>query len=199
MKLELLFIGVTAFLIYNAYHDGKYTKIVFSYKKYFQMGFLAFLGISLYLLIKRDPKQCKKLLLHANNVVKYMPIDKNSMDMFSPIIDFTNGAGAAGFMSELNEYTSFNPLQQNQQNNFENKMMQRGGGGKGTKRSVSETKKKFVASCQNWKCGKCSNQLNHTFEIDHKIRLEYGGTNEVDNLIALCRNCHGEKTAMENM
>ena len=70
---------------------------------------------------------------------------------------------------------------------------------KPVKRSVSETKKKFVASQQQWKCGNCKNQLNHTFEIDHKIRLEYGGTNDINNLVALCRNCHGEKTARENM
>jgi 5-methylcytosine-specific restriction endonuclease McrA len=31
------------------------------------------------------------------------------------------------------------------------------------------------------------------------MRLEYGGTNDVDNLVALCRNCHGKKTASENM
>lgn len=192
MKLELFILGITAFLIYNAYHDGKYTKMFFSYKKYFQMGFMALLGISLYLLIKRDPLQCKKILLHANNVVKYMPIDKSSMDMLSPIVDFTSGAGAGGgFMTSMNQ--TIGP----QETNFERRMMQ--SGGKATKRSVSETKKKYVASNQNWMCGKCSKQLNHTFEIDHKIRLEYGGTNEVDNLIALCRNCHGEKTAMENM
>ena len=103
MKLELFILGVTAFLIYNAYHEGKYTKMFFSYKKYFQMGFMALIGVSLYLLIKRDPMQCKKILLHANNVVKYMPIDKSSMDMFSPIVDFTSAGagGAAGFMSEL--------------------------------------------------------------------------------------------------
>ena len=191
MKLELFILGITAFLIYNAYHDGKYTKMFFSYKKYFQMGFMALLGISLYLLIKRDPLQCKKILLHANNVVKYMPIDKSSIDMLSPIVDFTSGAGAGGFMTGMNQ--TMGP----QETNFERRMMQ--SGGKATKRSVSETKKKYVASNQNWICGKCSTQLNHTFEIDHKIRLEYGGTNEVDNLIALCRNCHGEKTAMENM
>jgi hypothetical protein len=201
MKLELFILGVTVFLIYNAYHDGKYSKIFFSYKKYFKMGFMALLGISLYLLIKRDPLQCKKILFHANNVVKYMPIDKSSMDMLSPIIDFTNAGSdknSSGFMQSLNG--TLNP---NQQNNFERRMMQSGvggeSGGKATKRSVSETKKKYVASIQNWCCGKCNKQLNHTFEIDHKTRLEYGGTNEVDNLIALCRNCHGEKTAMENM
>jgi hypothetical protein len=72
--------------------------------------------------------------------------------------------------------------------------------GKGaTKRSVSETKKKFVAAQQGWKCGKCNNQLTAWFEVDHKVRLEYGGSNEVGNLVALCRECHGEKTTRENL
>jgi 5-methylcytosine-specific restriction endonuclease McrA len=68
-----------------------------------------------------------------------------------------------------------------------------------TKRSVSETKKKYVASSQNWKCGGCGKQLTAWFEVDHKVRLEYGGSNEVSNLVALCRECHGEKTTMENL
>jgi 5-methylcytosine-specific restriction endonuclease McrA len=72
-------------------------------------------------------------------------------------------------------------------------------GKNGTKRSVSETKKKYVASMQDWKCGQCKKKLTHTFEVDHKIRLEHGGGNDVSNLVALCRECHGEKTAMENM
>jgi len=70
---------------------------------------------------------------------------------------------------------------------------------KATKRSVSETKKKFVASRQNWKCGDCNEQLSAWFEVDHKVRLEYGGSNHVDNLVALCRECHGRKTTMENL
>jgi hypothetical protein len=184
MKLELLAIGLTTFFLYNAYHDGKYTKMIFSYKKYFQMGFVALLGLSLYLLIKRDPQRCKKLLLHANNVVKYMPIDKTAMSMLNPVVDFTHFSDEHGFMGEMSDAVGGSPSPPSN---------------RATKRSVSETKKKFVASSQNWKCGACSKQLNHTFEIDHKIRLEYGGTNDVDNLIALCRNCHGEKTARENM
>ena len=70
-------------------------------------------------------------------------------------------------------------------------------GKKGTKRSVSETKKKFVASNQNWQCGACRKQLNAWFEIDHNVRLEHGGSNHVDNLVALCRECHGKKTTIE--
>jgi 5-methylcytosine-specific restriction endonuclease McrA len=34
------------------------------------------------------------------------------------------------------------------------------------------------------------------FEVDHVIALEHGGSNHVDNLVALCRDCHGKKTAM---
>lgn len=72
--------------------------------------------------------------------------------------------------------------------------------GKGkTKRCVSETKKKFVAAQQGWKCAHCKQQLQAWFEVDHQVRLEYGGSNHVDNLVALCRNCHGKKTAMENL
>ena len=97
--------------------------------------------------------------------------------------------------------------------NMEQKILQSGkvGGGyggagydrstktKATKRSVSETKKKYVASMQDWRCGDCRDKLNAWFEVDHKVRLEYGGGNDVGNLIAMCRNCHGKKTAFENM
>jgi hypothetical protein len=66
-----------------------------------------------------------------------------------------------------------------------------------TKRSVSETKKKFVAAQQSWKCSHCDRQLPAWYEVDHIVRLEHGGSNNVDNLVALCRDCHGKKTAME--
>jgi len=192
MRLEIFVLGLTAFFVYNAYMDGKYTKMMLSFKKYYKMIFYVCLGVGIYVLLKRNPNQGRNMLLYANNMVKFMPIDKTSLDMLSPIIDFTsknetdeecfmesfNGIKAPGFCGEQKILAS---------------------GKTGTKRSVSETKKKFVASNQNWKCGKCRSQLDHTFEIDHKLRLEYGGGNDVDNLIALCRNCHGRKTASENM
>lgn len=194
MKLELFILAVTAFLIFNAYHDGKYMKMAFLYKKYIQMAFFAFLGVVFYLLIKKNPMRCKNILLHANNVVKYMPIDKSSMDMLSPILDFTS-SGTTNFMGDLNGNA---PTQSHGgNNNYERRILQ--SGTKATKRSVSETKKKYVASMQNWKCGNCAKQLNAWFEVDHKERLEYGGGNNVENLVAMCRECHGQKTAFENM
>lgn len=193
MKLELLIFGITAFLAYNTYYDGKYTKMIIKNKKYLQIAFFVFLGIVFYLMVKRNPARCKSLLLHANNVVKYMPIDKSSMDMLSPLIDFTTTSSNSSFMGDLHNENAPNAGTMN----AEKRILQ--SGGKTTKRSVSETKKKYVASQQGWKCGDCKQELNAWFEVDHIKRLEYGGTNEVANLVALCRDCHGKKTAMENM
>jgi hypothetical protein len=192
MRIEIFILLLTGFFIYNSYHDGKYSKMLLSYKKYYQMAFYGLIGISIYFLLKRDPNQGKNMLLYANNFVKYMPIDKSSMHMLSPIFDLT---GEKSFMGEMNgiddEFmtSSSSPAEQRILNS----------GKKATKRSVSETKKKYVASMQDWKCGECKKQLNAWFEVDHKIRLEHGGGNDVQNLVALCRECHGKKTAMENM
>ena len=199
MRIEILIIGITSFLIYNAYYDGKYTKILLAYKKYYKMALIGFLALCFYIMVKRNPSQTKNMLLYTNNMIKYMPIDKSSMDMISPIFDLSTKSGGfmEGFNTELNPGYNYNPtiIAQQQRN------LLSGGNGhnKAVKRSVSETKKKYVASIQDWKCGQCNKKLSHTFEVDHKIRLEHGGGNDVTNLVALCRECHGEKTAMENM
>ena len=174
MRLEIFILGATAFFIYNAYHDNKYTKALLSYKKYYQMAFFGCIGVGIYLLLKRNPAGGRKLLLHANNVVKYMPIDKSALDMISPVFDFTAETNSRMMTSGLSTAT-IKPMS----------------------RSVSGQKKKYVASQQDWKCGNCEKQLDYTYEVDHKIRLEHGGGNDVGNLIALCRECHGKKTVLE--
>ena len=65
------------------------------------------------------------------------------------------------------------------------------------KRNVSELSKKIVASRQKWRCKKCKQLLDFTYEIDHIVPLYKGGGNELDNLRALCRNCHGRKSLIE--
>lgn len=67
------------------------------------------------------------------------------------------------------------------------------------KRNVSATTKKIVASNQKWLCGMCNNMMDYTYEIDHRIPLFKGGTNDINNLMALCRNCHGKKTILEKI
>ena len=202
MRLEILIFGITAFLLYNAYYDGKYTKMLLVYKKYYKMVFIGFIALCVYIMIKRNPLHTKNMLLYTNNMIKYMPIDRSSMDMITPIFDLSSKGNSfmESFNSNLNPNYDYNPVMiSQQQRNLLGGHGHGHGHGKPVKRSVSETKKKYVASIQDWKCGQCNKKLTHTFEIDHKIRLEYGGSNDVTNLVALCRECHGEKTAMENM
>jgi hypothetical protein len=193
MRLEIFILGLTAFFVYNAYADGKYTKMLFTFKKYYKMIFYACLGVGIYVLLKKNPNQGRNMLLYANNMVKFLPIDRESMDMLSPIMDFTSNPDEEGIGSFMESVNGLDSSKYNMERRMQNS------GKNGTKRSVSETKKKYVASQQDWKCGHCKSQLDHTFEIDHRLRLEYGGGNDVQNLVALCRNCHGKKTASENM
>jgi len=66
-------------------------------------------------------------------------------------------------------------------------------------RKVSDQLKKLVASQQRWNCKKCKNILDATYEVDHILALEDGGSNDIYNLQALCRNCHGKKTMEDNI
>ena len=158
------------------------TEYLMKGKKYYKMATFAFVGLSIYLFINKNPDESKNLVKHATDLIRYMPVDSNTSDMLTPLFDFTNATD------------KLNQLGQTSQTR---RMMNSGGGA--TKRCVSETKKKYVASQQNWKCAKCSCQLDATFEVDHKIDLQFGGSNHVSNLVALCRECHGEKTGMENL
>ena len=203
MNLELLIIGITIFLIANIYYDGKLIDTLKGYKKYYQILFFAVIGLGVFLFVKKNPQNGVALFSNANQFIKYMPIDKNTSDMLTPIFDLTSKS----FSKNL--YTS----DQNSNTTSQQRRMMNSGSSTGgrvgantsgntsntTKRSVSETKKKYVAAQQGWKCTHCDCQLPAWFEVDHKVRLDQGGSNHIDNLEALCRNCHGKKTAFENL
>lgn len=218
MKLGLLILLITSFFVANTYYDGKLFHIIKGWKKYYKMAFIAFSGICAYVFIKRNPQNTRELFTHANNFVKHMPIDRDAGNMLTPLLDFTSNSffNESGISSENSGYGGggsrgygggygggygasgggygggdavYTPQQKRMLNS----------GGKSTKRCVSETKKKFVAAQQGWTCDHCKCQLPAWFEVDHITRLEYGGSNHVDNLVALCRNCHGKKTALENL
>ena len=184
MNITFIIIFLTGFFIANIYNDGIYITKLLSWKKYYQMMFVGFSGLSLLVFLRRHPNESQSMLYHANSIIKYLPIQKGTSDIITPFFDMTQNHNALS-------------------NNFPNEMTQQqriiNSGSKSTKRSVSETKKKFVASSQDWICTGCNKKLPAWFEVDHKIRLEHGGTNHVDNLEALCRDCHGKKTAMENL
>ena len=48
MHIGLFIFIICGFIIFNIYHDGKYTNMLKSWKKYYQMGFIGFLGLSIF-------------------------------------------------------------------------------------------------------------------------------------------------------
>ena len=192
--MELIIIIIAGFIMANIYTDGKYMRMLSSGKKYYQMAGVAFGALMFYILFKRNPLRAREMMTASNEYIKYLPIDKNASNIISPILDFTS---KHSFANDGGQQYPILPMSNNNQQQAENRIAN--SGKKSTKRSVSETKKKFVASRQNWKCNDCQNQLSAWFEVDHKTRLEYGGSNHIDNLVALCRECHGKKTTMENL
>ena len=196
MRLGLLITIISAFFIANTYYDGKYVQQLKSWKKYYQMAGIAFAGISAYAFIKKHPSQTTSLVSHANGIIKYMPIDKEASAILTPFLENFNSGNSQ--TTREGHFTQETPHLHHQHMSGQQKRLVRSGGNS-TKRSVSETKKKFVAAEQGWKCGDCKHQLPAWFEVDHKIRLDSGGSNHIDNLVALCRDCHGKKTAHENL
>ena len=200
MKFELFFIIIISIISYNIYYDGKLFAKIKSYEKYYKIAFIIFIGLSSYLYIKKNPHEKINLLNHTNNYIKTLPLDNTTKSVLSPIVDFASTSlkdsikvnNNSNINNQYYPNNNFNRLSPQQQKILVS-------GNKSTKRSVSETKKKYVAASQNWSCKHCKKQLPAWFEVDHVIKLEYGGSNHVDNLVALCRDCHGKKTAMENL
>ena len=198
MKIELLILLIFGFLIANTYYDNKLLEKIKSWKKFYKMAFYGFIGLCVFLIIKKTPNKSYEMLNHANQFIKFMPIDRNAKNLFEPFIDFTkNSFKNNPNINNPNANYSMNNYSSYSQSGGEKRILN--SGKQSTKRSVSETKKKFVAAQQNWHCKKCQKQLPAWFEVDHVMKLEYGGSNSIDNLEALCRDCHGRKTAMENL
>ena len=188
MKIELLFLLAAVFFVVDSVKGNKFTKALLHYKKHLKIAGILFGLFSLYLFVKKNPTESTSMMGHLNGMIRYMPIDKQSKDLLTPL------------------FSSYS------QRPVDPRLMRSGlpmsqvaggaaGGAPGgaTVRSVSGTKKKYVAANQDWKCGSCNQKLDAWFEVDHKTRLADGGSNHIDNLVALCRNCHGKKTLLENL
>lgn len=209
MKFELVLLIITAFLVYNTYYDGYLVKMIHINKKYLEITGYIFVGLTIYLFIKKHPNESSNMMYYANNIIKYMPIDKSTSSVINPIFDFTQS-----LYTEKQPSTTAPSSPYSQHITPQMKRMLQSGGNRNpnhnhnhnhintptaNKRCVSQAKKKYIASQQNWRCGHCRQQLDYTYEVDHVIDLQYGGSNEATNLVALCRNCHGKKTMSTQM
>lgn len=201
MRYGLFIFTLTLAALYNKYYDGYLINLFKNNKKYIEMSIIAFAGLSIYLFMRKFPTESSSLLKHGSTFIKYVPIDKDSKRFFTPIFDLTSKSkGQSTYNHFSNNQNTFESVNNTNQlltpNQNQNNVIHQN---KATKRSVSETRKKYVASQQNWRCNHCNQQLDATFEVDHVHELQDGGTNDVSNLVALCRNCHGKKTLFNRL
>ena len=125
------------------------------------------------------------IILYYNSLDKYINIIDDKIKQFRKIIPLLMILGILLFGSKeflvetLNKSNIVKPVK--------------------VKRNVTATMKKIVASRQKWHCKSCKNVLDETYEVDHIIPLYTGGGNNIENLQALCPNCHRKKTIMQGM
>ena len=120
MRIEIVIILITAVLIGNVYTEGKLFKKLLSYKKYYQMAGIAFGCLVVWWLMKKNPQKANEMFATSHEYLKYLPVDQNTSNIISPILDFTSkqnfssqmtgGTTAAG-----GTYSMMNMLLPNQQ------------------------------------------------------------------------------------
>ena len=77
----LIWLVVMAYVI-DTYYDNKYSKQLMLYKKHFKIGMILFAAFSLYIFNKQNPTQSKSFMQHLNGAIHYMPMDKQSKDLY---------------------------------------------------------------------------------------------------------------------
>ena len=118
MKTELFLFAGAAFYIVDTIYDGKYTSQLTHYKKHFKIATILFAVFSMYLFVRKNPTESKNMMGHLNGMIRYMPMDKQSKDLLTPF------------------------LMSNQEQRIVTS------GNDSTARSVSGTKKKWIAAQQ---------------------------------------------------
>jgi len=66
------------------------------------------------------------------------------------------------------------------------------------RKKISKDMRQHIVNKQENACGICKLVLTPYFEMDHIIGLQFGGTDDEANLMALCRDCHAKKSITEN-
>jgi len=165
---------------------GDLQRKIYTFKRYGQAAMIALVGLGVLLLVNRPGTDNMSMVHTATGVVSSMPSSATTQLIQSGL----GMLGGGGSMQEgRGRWTG--SVDSN-----------RDTGASGTsvaKRSVSGARRNAVAAGQGWQCAHCGDTLEATYEVDHVVELQDGGTNEIDNLTALCRNCHGRKTLEQRL
>lgn len=197
-EILLILIPIVLFIV-NEYHQNK----IFSFFERFYY-YSKYIAIMIpFVLIYLKPEMMKKLMIifkEIDNKPTYQNMDGLMSSYFDIKKDNMKNLRNNQYNGN-NQYRGNNINNQNLGNNINNSYQGKMNNSNTIrhKRNVSESKKKYIASQQRWQCGHCNNLLDNTYEVDHIIPLYKGGSNELHNLTALCRNCHGVKTFKDKM
>lgn len=164
---EILFLLVTCVLAWNHWTDQGLWRLALLHRRKLQTMGILLGGMLLYLIAKYYPKYLQHSIQMSQ---RWIP--REDRVALQPMLDAAN------------EFAGIAPAR----NRF---------GVVPMARRVSDSVKKQVAAAQHWHCAICRSMLTATYEVDHILRLEFGGSNELNNLQALCPNCHREKTLTE--
>ena len=182
IKQFFIILIVILLFLANEYSNNKILKIFNSFYKCYKI----FLVIIPLILFYFNPK-----LLELVNSYLYSPTsNRNYMTKSDILFNLSNSLSDTKNNNKCNHNSKCQTGGSSYLNNHVFKTK---------KRNVSESTKKYVAANQQWKCKKCSNLLSAAYEVDHVIPLYKGGDNQINNLEALCRNCHGMKTLVDRI
>ena len=182
MMYKILIISLIIFFINEYFFKDKLLNFLGIAHKYFKTFMIILAIVAIYFSLKKEDSFIGKIsTLSKINLKNPM---KHVLELF---MNNTNNT----LKKDTNE-TIINDILSKNNNDFSNIKDKTT-----SKRSVSETKKKVVAHNQDWKCNKCNMKLPPSFEVHHVQPLHNGGSNGIDNLVALCRNCHGSETVNE--
>ena len=204
VRRSLLVVAICGVLAADVLTGGGLRRRAYVLKRYAQVAAIGVVGIGLLLLVNRPGSDHMDMVHTATSVVSAMPSSATTKFMRGGLgylggSAVQEGGGGMGGAGGGGVGAGGGGVGAGAGAGGGGVGAGAGGGGAGagggvTRRSVSETRKKAVAAGQGWQCAHCGDALEATYEVDHVVELQDGGTNDVGNLAALCRNCHGRKT-----
>tara|TARA_Y200000002_G_scaffold370292_1_gene365589 strand:- start:463 stop:1068 length:606 start_codon:yes stop_codon:yes gene_type:complete len=193
----VIFIPILIFIL-NEYYQNK---IFLCFEKFYRYSKIIALFIP-FILAYCNPDLVKKILVFFKDIDK-KPVHQNMDDMMNAYFEVKKNnkinLNPNTYLANKNQFVNNNGYYNNVPDKPKRQFIHNNNVPKKVKRNVSESKKKYIASNQKWRCAHCNNLLDNTYEVDHIIALYKGGNNDLSNLEALCRNCHGVKTFKEKM